>query len=186
MLFRLLVCIYFTQSLRFSGSGDVPNQRYWMFVRGSRKFPIHVHSNPGNTKLSITCLQMVQMTSYLHHNTRTWRETFPDVLVKIRHDDVILRHMTSFSCILSYYDVIDKNADVNKNNVKVIIANKRTNVTLLPCNTPSPLRMYEDFDKLMLMFSFFFIFLDISFPRKSSLSSYIVNTFESFIHFVNW
>ena len=49
------------------------------------------------------------------------RETFPYNLVKIRHDDVILCHVTSFPYIFPYYDVIMKNADISKNNeVKVI------------------------------------------------------------------
>ena len=63
------------------------------------------------------------------------KETYPEILVKIRHDDVILRQLTSFSYIFPYYDVIDKNADVSKNNdvvVKIIIVNKRTKVPLLP------------------------------------------------------
>ena len=34
------------------------------------------------------------MTSYLHHNTISRRETFPDKLVKIRLDDVVLCHVT--------------------------------------------------------------------------------------------
>ena len=76
---------------------------------------------------------MVRITSNSHHNTILIRETFPEIFVKIRRDDVILELMTSFSYIFPYYDVIDKNADISKNNdlrVKVIIANKHTNVTL--------------------------------------------------------
>ena len=57
---------------------------------------------------------MVQITSYFDHSTIFIRETFSEVFVKIRHDDVILRQLTSFSYIFLYYDVIDKNADVSK------------------------------------------------------------------------
>ena len=57
---------------------------------------------------------MVQMLSYLYHNIISQRETYPEVLVKIRHDDVILRHVTYFSYIFPIYDVINKNADVSK------------------------------------------------------------------------
>ena len=39
---------------------------------------------------------MMQMTSYSHHNLILMKETYPVILVKIRHDDVILRHVTSF------------------------------------------------------------------------------------------
>ena len=57
---------------------------------------------------------MVQITSYFDHSTIFIRETFSEVFVKIRHDDVILRQLTSFSYIFLYCDVIDKNADVSK------------------------------------------------------------------------
>ena len=57
---------------------------------------------------------MVKMTSYFHHNFISIRETFFEDLVKIRHVDVKLRHMTSFSYIFPYYDVIDKNDDVSR------------------------------------------------------------------------
>jgi hypothetical protein len=40
---------------------------------------------------------MTQMTSYLEHNTISVRETYSESLVKIRHDDVILWHVKSFS-----------------------------------------------------------------------------------------
>jgi hypothetical protein len=50
----------------------------------------------------------MRMTSYLHHNLILMKGTYPNILVKIRHDDVILRHVTSFSYIFPYYDVIDK------------------------------------------------------------------------------
>ena len=76
---------------------------------------------------------MVQLTSYFHHNTISVRETFPEGLVKIRQYDVILRHMTSFSYIFPYCDVIDKNADVSKNNdamIKVRIEIESCYVTL--------------------------------------------------------
>ena len=56
---------------------------------------------------------MMQMTSYLHHYLISMKETYPEILVKIRHDDVILRQLTSFSYIFPYYDVIDKNDDVS-------------------------------------------------------------------------
>ena len=38
---------------------------------------------------------MEQMTSNFHHNLISMRKTFPEILVKIRRDDVMLRHMTS-------------------------------------------------------------------------------------------
>ena len=63
----------------------------------------------------------MQMTPYpitpitpLYHNFISKRETFPENLAKIRHDDVKLRHMTSFSYIFPYYDVITLSADVSK------------------------------------------------------------------------
>ena len=90
----------------------------------------------------------MHMTSYLDHNSISIRETFPESLVKIRLDDVILRHVTSFFYIFPYYDVTNKSADVSKNNdvmVEVIIANKPSNVPLLTCKTPSSLRMYYGF-----------------------------------------
>ena len=40
--------------------------------------------------------------------------TYPEIFVKIRHDDVILQLVTSFSYIFPYYDVIDKNADISR------------------------------------------------------------------------
>ena len=57
---------------------------------------------------------MAQITSYFHHSTIFIRETFSEVFVKIRHDDVILRQLTSFSYIFLYCDIIDKNAAVSK------------------------------------------------------------------------
>ena len=59
---------------------------------------------------------MMQMTSYLHHNLILMKETYPEIFVKIRRRDVILRHVTSFSYIFPYYSVIDKSADISKNN----------------------------------------------------------------------
>ena len=59
---------------------------------------------------------MAQMSPYLHRNFISIRQTFPEILVKIRHDDVILREITSFPYIFPYYDVIAKNADISKNN----------------------------------------------------------------------
>ena len=123
----------FTHSVQFWGTGEVQKWRYGSFVRGSHDFPIYLHIEAEKAKMFITWVKMVQMTSYLHHNIISRRQTFPEVFVKIRHDDAILRHITSFSYIFPYYDVIDINADVSENNdviVKVIIANKRTNVTL--------------------------------------------------------
>ena len=81
----------------------------------------------------ITWVKMAQMTSYLHHNIISRRQTFPEVFVKIRHDDAILRHMTSFSYIFPYYDVTNKSADVSKNNdvmIKVRIEIESYYVTL--------------------------------------------------------
>ena len=68
----------------------------------------------------------MQMTSYLYHKLIFMKETYPEIFVQIRQDDVILRHLTSFSYIFPYYDVIDKNADVSENNdvmANVIIGN---------------------------------------------------------------
>ena len=48
------------------------------------------------------------MILYLDHNITSIKETFPVILVKIQHDDVILRHITSFFYIFLYYDVIKK------------------------------------------------------------------------------
>ena len=48
----------------------------------------------------------MQMTSYLHHNFISKRETFPENLVKIRLDDVMLGHMTSFSYIFLYTPIL--------------------------------------------------------------------------------
>ena len=81
---------------------------------GRCDFPIYFHTKAENTKKLITSPKMVQMTSYFHHNFMSIRETFPEDLVKIRHVDVKLRHMTSFSYIFPYYDVIDKNDDVSR------------------------------------------------------------------------
>ena len=53
-----------------------------------------------NTQFLITSVKMMQMTSYLHHSIISTRETFPEILVKIRHDDVTWRHVTSFSHFL--------------------------------------------------------------------------------------
>ena len=90
----------------------------------------------------------MQMTSYLHHNFVLMEETYPEILVKIRQEDVILRHLTSFSYIFPYYDVIDKNADVSKYNDVIVffsMENKSTNGTLLSCNTPPLLHMFTGF-----------------------------------------
>ena len=46
------------------------------------------------------------MTSYLHHNFISRRETFRENLVKFRQDDVKLHDITSFSDICRNYDVI--------------------------------------------------------------------------------
>ena len=53
-----------------------------------------------NTQFLITSVKMMQMTSYLYHNIISTRETFSEILVKIRHDDVTWRHVTSFSHFL--------------------------------------------------------------------------------------
>ena len=78
------------------------------------------------------------MTSYLDTNIISIKETFSESLVKIRHDDVILRHVTSFSYIFPYYDVIDKNVDVSKNFADVrsywTIFGKRKDVASYVCN----------------------------------------------------
>ena len=59
---------------------------------------------------------MAQMSPYSYPNFIFIRETFPELLVKIGHDDVILRQITSFSYVFPYYDVIGKNADFGENN----------------------------------------------------------------------
>ena len=88
---------------------------------------------------------MMQMGSF---SLISMKGTYSEILVKIRHDDVILWHMTSFSYIFPYYDVIGKSADVSKNNdviLKIFMENKSTYGTLLSCNTPSPLHMFTGF-----------------------------------------
>ena len=57
---------------------------------------------------------MMQMTLYLEHNLILMEWTYPEIFMKIRHDDVILQVVTSFSYIFPYYDVIDKNADISR------------------------------------------------------------------------
>ena len=76
---------------------------------------------------------MMQMTLFLHHNTISRKETFSGILVKIRHRDVILWHVTLFSYAIPYYDVIYKCADVSKNTDvirEIMISNKTPYVTL--------------------------------------------------------
>ena len=74
----------------------------------------------------IISLKMPKMTSYFDHNTISRIETFPAILVKIRHDDVILRHVTLFSIILP--KKAWKSADISKNtnneevNLNILIA----------------------------------------------------------------
>ena len=41
----------------------------------------------------------MQMTLYSHHNIILMNGTYSEIFVKIRHDDVILRHVTSFCYI---------------------------------------------------------------------------------------
>ena len=38
----------------------------------------------------------MEITSYLHHNLIFMKEIYPEIFVKIRRRDVILRHLTSF------------------------------------------------------------------------------------------
>ena len=116
--------------LKFWGIGHAYKWIYGTFVECRYDFPIYCHIKRKNTKMPIISLKMPKMTSYLYHNTILRRETFPEILVKIWVDDVILLDMTWFSYIFPYYDVIDKNADVSKNNdviVKIIIVNKGRN-----------------------------------------------------------
>ena len=66
---------------------------------------------------------MMQMTPYLQHNLILTEWTYPEIFMKTRHDD-ILQFVTSFSYIFPYYDVIDKNADINRkkyNRVKFLL-----------------------------------------------------------------
>ena len=74
------------------------------------------HIKAENTKFLITFGKMVQMTSYSHHNLILVKGIYPEILVKIWHDDVILRHMTSFPYIFPYYDVNYKSADLSREN----------------------------------------------------------------------
>ena len=55
------------------------------------------------TILFITAVCMMQITSYLHHNTILIRETFSESLIKIRHNDVILQHVISFSIFMTSF-----------------------------------------------------------------------------------
>ena len=64
-------------------------------------FPICSHSNRENTKILIISVWLVLETSSLDHRSSIRRETFPDVLGKIRHDDVTWRHVTSFYVFLA-------------------------------------------------------------------------------------
>ena len=57
---------------------------------------------------------MMQMTPYLQHNLILMKWTYSAIFMNIRHDDVILQLVTSFSYIFPYYDVIDKNADISQ------------------------------------------------------------------------
>ena len=57
------------------------------------------------------------MPSYSqHHDLVLVIQTYPEILVKIRHDDVILLRVTSFSYTFPHYDVTYKTADVSKKN----------------------------------------------------------------------
>ena len=71
-------------------------------------FPIYFNTNPQNTKVAIILIWLMQMTSNLHHNIISRCGTLPESFVKIRHRDVILRHVTSFPYIFLYNDVIGK------------------------------------------------------------------------------
>ena len=55
---------------------------------------------------------MMQMTSYLHHYLILMIGTYSEIFVKIRHDDVILRDVTSFRHFGVKTD--EKSADVSK------------------------------------------------------------------------
>ena len=55
---------------------------------------------------------MMQNDSIFTNKIILMKLTYPEIFMKIRHDDVILQLVTSFSYIFPYYDVIDKNADI--------------------------------------------------------------------------
>ena len=67
------------------------------------------------------------MTSYLDHNSISIRETFPESLVTIRLDDVILRHVTSpeiglrpkkaYKCIFSHVSHVLSKRETKKHNM---------------------------------------------------------------------
>ena len=46
------------------------------------------HIKSENTKLTITSVQMIKMTSYLNHDIIPRIEIFPEILVKMRHSNV--------------------------------------------------------------------------------------------------
>ena len=62
----------------------------------------------------------MEMLSYLHHDLVLAKWTYPEMLVKIHHDDVILLRVTSFSYNFPYYNATYKNADLSKKNDVII------------------------------------------------------------------
>ena len=103
---------------------------------------------------------MMQMTSYSHHNLILIKETYPEILVKMRHSDVILRHMTSFSYIFPYYDVISKRADIRKNNDVI----RKVNMEYLNF---SPQNLRNLLQHLLLLNTTITYMLNVSLSRKN-------------------
>ena len=56
----------------------------------------------------------MEMLSYSHHNLVSAKWTYPEILVKIHHDVVLLLRVMSFSYTFPYYYAIYKNADLSK------------------------------------------------------------------------
>ena len=82
--------------LKVSSPQDSAKGRYGCLVVVRYNFPIHSHKKSGNANFLITFYYMMQMSSYSHHSIIPMSKTFSQIFVKIRHDDVAWRHMTSF------------------------------------------------------------------------------------------
>ena len=67
----------------------------------------------------------MEMLSYSHHDLVLVKRTYPENLVKIHHDDVILLCMASFSYTFLYLDVIYKNADISNKNDVITLGNTK-------------------------------------------------------------
>ena len=62
----------------------------------------------------------MEMLLYSYHDLVLVKWTYPGILVKIHHDDVILLRVTSFSYTFPYYNATYKNADLSKKNYVII------------------------------------------------------------------